>query len=214
MTEKKTTANKTASAKVEKEVKTTKKVAVKKEKKVAKCECCKCNVNKKMGVVKCKITKNQTQATSHKGVKKNWILIDATDAVVGRLGAFLVNRLKGKHLASYTPNTDDGDSIVVINCDKVKFTGNKELQKKYYNHSEYVGNMRVRTAREVREGKRPTDLVRITVARMLGRSKLNYKLVSKNLYLYAGSEHKQQAQNPVVIKFGELNKKNVVVKNK
>ena len=170
MTEKKTTANKTASAKVEKEVKTTKKVAVKKEKKVAKCECCKCNVNKKMGVVKCKITKNQTQSTSHKGVKKNWILIDATDAVVGRLGAFLVNRLKGKHLASYTPNTDDGDSIVVINCDKVK--------------------------------------------RMLGRSKLNYKLVSKNLYLYAGSEHKQQAQNPVVIKFGELNKKNVVVKNK
>ena len=199
------------------EKKTTKKVAVKKEKKVNKCQNCnKCNanVNKKMGVVKCKITRNQTQSTSHKGVKKNWILIDATDAVVGRLGAFLVNRLKGKHLASYTPNTDDGDSIVVINCDKVKFTGNKELQKKYYNHSDYVGGLRIRTAREVREGKRPTDLVRITVARMLGRSKLNYKLVSKNLYLYAGSEHKQQAQNPVVIKFGELNKKNVVVKNK
>ena len=197
---------------VEKVEKTTatKKVVVKKTKQVKKQASKNTTTNKKLGVVKCKITKNKTQSTSHKGVKKNWIIVDATDAVVGRLGAFLVNRLKGKHLASYTPNTDDGDSIVVINCDKVKFTGNKELQKKYYNHSDYVGGLRIRTAREVREGKRPTDLIRITVARMLGRSKLNYKLVSKNLYLYAGSEHKQQAQNPVVIKFGELNKKNVI----
>ena len=71
--------------------------------------------NKKMGVVKCKITKNKTASTSHKGVKKNWILVDATDVVVGRLAAFLVHRLNGKHLATYTPNTDDGENIIVIN---------------------------------------------------------------------------------------------------
>lgn len=166
--------------------------------------------SKKLGVVKCKITDNKTKFTSHKGVKKNWVLIDAENAVVGRLAAYLVHRLNGKHLSTYTPNTDDGDSIVVINCDKVKFSGNKELQKKYRDHSDYVGNVRVRTAKEVRDGKKPCDLLRIAVSRMLGRCKLSYKLVAKNLYLYAGSEHQQMAQNPSVIKFSELNGKNVI----
>lgn len=166
--------------------------------------------NKKLGVVKCKITKNKTLSTSHKNTNKKWILIDATDAVCGRLGAYIVHRLNGKHLASYTPNTDDGDNIVVINCDKIKFTGNKENQKLYRDHSDYVGNVRIRTAREVREGKRPTDLLRITVERMLGRCRMSYKLASKNLYLYAGSEHKQEAQSPMVVDFAKLNRKNVI----
>lgn len=173
-------------------------------------ECVCDNTNKKLGVVKCKITNNKTLSTSHKGVKKQWILIDAENAVVGRLAAYLVNRLKGKHLSTYTKNTDDGDNIVVINCDKVKFTGKKENNKLYRDHSDYVGNVRIRTAKEVREGKRPTDILRTTVSRMIGRCRLNYKLVSKNLYLYAGSEHKQNAQNPVMIKFSELNNKNVI----
>ena len=166
--------------------------------------------NKQLGVVNCKITRNETNFTSHKNVNKKWIVVDATNVVVGRLGAFLVNRLKGKHLASYTPNTDDGDKIVVINCDKVKFTGNKETDKIYYRHSDYVGGLKKRTAREIRDGKRPCDIVRTTVKRMLGRSRLNYKLVSKNLFLYAGSEHNQKAQNPLVVDFGSFNKKNVV----
>ena len=167
-------------------------------------------VSKKCGVVKCKITRNKTISVSHKNTNKKWILIDATDAVCGRLGAYIVNRLTGKHLSSYTPNVDDGDNVVVINCDKVKFSGKKETQKLYRDHSDYVGNVRVRTAREVREGKRPTDLLRITVSRMLGRCRMNYKLVSKNLYLYAGAEYKQIAQQPVVIEFAKLNRKNVI----
>ena len=166
--------------------------------------------SKKLGIVKCKITDNKTNSTSYKNVKKKWILIDAENAVVGRLAAYLVHRLNGKHLATYTPNTDDGDKIVVVNCDKIRFTGSKELQKKYRDHSDYVGNVRVRTAKEVREGKKPCDLLRIAVSRMLGRCKMSYKLVSKNLYLYAGNEHQQTAQSPLVIKFNELNRKNVI----
>ena len=166
--------------------------------------------SKRLGVVNCKITKNKTAFTSHKATNKKWIVVDATNAVCGRLGAYIVNHLKGKHLASYTPNTDDGDKIVVINCDKIKFTGKKENQKLYRDHSDYVGNVRIRTAKEVREGKRPTDLLRITVKRMLGKCRLNYKLLSKNLYLYAGSEHKQEQQKPVFVDFAGLNCKNVV----
>ena len=168
------------------------------------------SVDKKLGVVKYKITKNKTLSTSHKKTNKKWIVIDATNAICGRLGAYIVHRLKGKHLSSYTANTDDGDNIVVINCDKIKFSGKKEIQKLYRDHSNYVGNVRIRTAREVREGKRPTDLLRTTVARMLGRSRMNYKLVAKNLYLYTGSEHKQVAQQPEVVDFAKLNRKNVV----
>lgn len=168
------------------------------------------NFSKKLGVVKCKITGNKTPATSHKKTNKQWILIDATNAVVGRLGAYIVHRLNGKHLASYTPNTDDGDNIVVINCDKIKFSGKKETTKLYRDHSDYVGNIRIRTAREVREGKRPCDLLRITVERMLGRCRMSYKLASKNLYLYAGAEHGQRAQNPTLIDFARLNVKNVI----
>ena len=168
------------------------------------------NINKKLGVVRCKITNNKTPYVSHKNTNKQWILIDATNAVVGRLGAYIVNRLSGKHLAGYTPNTDDGDNIVVINCEKIKFSGKKETTKLYRDHSDYVGNVRIRTAREVREGKRPCDLLRITVERMLGRCKMSYRLVSKNLHLYAGSEHKQQAQNPILIDFAKLNVKNVI----
>jgi ribosomal protein L13 len=115
--------------------------------------------SKKMGVVKCKITNNKTVSTSHKGVKKNWILIDAQDAVVGRLAAYLVHHLTGKHLASYTPHTDDGDKIVVINCDKVKFTGNKEEDKIYRRHSDYVGGMKEFSAKEIRGGKKTLRLV-------------------------------------------------------
>ena len=170
----------------------------------------KTTINKKLGVVNCKITKNKTISTSHKNTHKRWILIDAKNAVCGRLGAYIVHHLTGKHLASYTPNTDDGDNIVVVNCDKIKFTGKKETQKLYRDHSQYVGNVRIRTAREVREGKRPTDLLRITVARMLGKCKMNYKLVAKNLHLYAGEEHKQTAQSPIVVDFAKLNKKNIV----
>ena len=166
--------------------------------------------NKKLGVVNCKITRNKTIFTSHKNTNKKWILIDATNVVCGRLAAYIVNRLSGKHLSSYTPNTDDGDNVVVINCDKIKFSGNKETQKLYRDHSNYVGNIRIRTAKEVRCGKRPTDLLRIAVSRMLGRCKMNYKLVSKNLHLFAGENHKHQSQCPVLIEFAKLNKKNVI----
>ena len=166
--------------------------------------------NKKLGVVKCKITKNKTLSKSHKNVKKNWILIDAENAVLGRLSAFLVHRLNGKHLATYAPHTDDGDNIVVINCDKIKVSGNKETEKVYRSHSGFPGGMKEKTVREIREGKKPCDLLRITLSRMLGRCKLSCKLVSKNLYLYAGSEHKQNAQMPVAIKFSELNRKNII----
>ena len=167
-------------------------------------------INKKLGVVKCKITRNKTVSVSHKNLNKKWILIDATNAVCGRLGAYIVHRLTGKHLPYYTPNVNDGDNVIVVNCDKIKFSGQKETKKLFRDHSAYVGNVRVRTAKEILNGKRPTDLLRITVSRMLGRCRMNYKLVSKNLFLYSGPEHKQVAQTPTLIEFCKLNRKNVI----
>jgi len=167
--------------------------------------------NKKLGIVKCKITRNKTVSVSHKNLDKKWILIDATNAVCGRLSAYIVHRLTGKHLPSYTPNVNDGDNVIVVNCDKIKFSGQKETKKLFRDHSAYVGNVRIRTAKEILNGKRPTDLLRITVSRMLGRCKMNYRLVSKNLFLYSGSEHKQIAQTPTLIEFCKLNRKNVII---
>jgi large subunit ribosomal protein L13 len=125
---------------------------------------------------------------------KKWFVVDATDQVVGRLATKIADVLRGKTKPQFTPHTDSGDFVVVINADKVRFTGNKMEDKKYYRHSGYVGNLKVRTAREQMERK-PEAILMSAVKGMLPKNTLGRKQLTK-LKVYAGEAHPHDAQNP------------------
>lgn len=140
-------------------------------------------------------------------VQKNWILIDAQGLVVGRLASLIATRLKGKHKPSYTPHVDCGDNIVVVNAEKVVFTGNKTEDKLYHRHTGYPGGIKITTPRRLFEGKFPDRVIYKAVERMLKRGPLQRKLMT-NLRIYKGVEHPHQAQNPTKIDIAKLNRKN------
>jgi len=140
-------------------------------------------------------------------IEKKWILIDAEDVVLGRLAAFVANRLRGKHKASYTPHMDDGDNVIIINADKIALTGYKRDDKIYYWHTGYPGGIKQRTAREILEGDYPTRVVEKAVQRMIPKGPLGRQQM-KNLRIYAGAEHPHQGAQPEVIDFKAMNKKN------
>ncbi|MCL4766289.1 MAG: 50S ribosomal protein L13 [Hyphomicrobiaceae bacterium] len=140
-------------------------------------------------------------------VEKKWIVIDAAGLVVGRLAALIATRLKGKHKPTYTPHVDMGDNIIVVNAEKVVFTGNKHEDKVYYRHTGYPGGIRARTPRMIMEGKFPERIVELAVGRMLRRGPLQRKLM-RNLKVYKGPEHPHMAQNPEVLDVAKLNSKN------
>lgn len=141
-------------------------------------------------------------------VEKKWIVIDAAGLVVGRLATIIATRLKGKHKPAYTPHVDMGDNVIVVNADKVVFTGNKYEDKVYYRHTGYPGGIRARTPRMILEGKFPERVVELAVGRMLSRGPLQRKLM-RNLKVYKGSEHPHMAQNPETLDVAKLNSKNV-----
>jgi large subunit ribosomal protein L13 len=141
-------------------------------------------------------------------VEKKWVLIDAEGLVVGRLATIIATRLRGKHKATYTPHVDDGDNVIVINADKVVFTGNKYNDKKYYWHTGYPGGIKERTARAIIEGRFPERVVEKAVERMIPRGPLGRRQM-KNLRVYAGSNHPHEAQQPVSLDVASLNSKNV-----
>lgn len=143
-------------------------------------------------------------------VEKKWVLIDATGLVVGRLASLIATRLKGKHKAIYTPHVDCGDNIIVINAEKVIFSGNKRWDKVYYRHTGYPGGIKQRTPRQILEGKFPERVVEKAVERMLRRGPLQRKLM-RNLKIYKGAEHPHAAQNPEPLDVAKLNRKNVRV---
>ncbi len=121
-----------------------------------------------------------------------WKLIDAEGQILGRLATQIADMLRGKDKPYYTPHTDCGDYIVVINAEKVALTGDKWDQKQYDRYSGYIGGYKVETAREVRT-KRPTDLLYLAVKRMLPKNSLSAAMINK-LKLYVGSEHPHAAQ--------------------
>ncbi len=123
-----------------------------------------------------------------------WFVVDAKGAVLGRLAGQVAYRLRGKHNPLYTPHVDMGDSIIVINADKVVLTGRKMEQKKYYRHSGYIGGLTETTAKELME-KKPEDVIRFAVKGMLPKNRLGRKLLKK-LKVYAGEEHPHVAQKP------------------
>jgi len=142
-------------------------------------------------------------------VEKKWILIDAENAVVGRLASFVAMRLRGKHRPDYTPHIDCGDNVVIINAEKVAFTGKKRSDKIYYRHTGYPGGLKERTAGKILDGRFPDRVVRKAVQRMLPKESPLARKQLSNLKVYAGTEHPHDAQTPELIDFKSMNPKNV-----
>ncbi len=141
-------------------------------------------------------------------IEKKWVLIDASGLVVGRLATIIAMRLKGKHKAIYTPHVDCGDNVIVINAEKVVFTGKKLEKKVYYHHTGYIGGIKERSAKMIMEGKFPERILEKAVERMLARGPLGRKVFG-NLRVYKGDKHPHEAQNPTKLDIAKLNRKNV-----
>lgn len=141
-------------------------------------------------------------------INKDWVLIDAEGLVVGRLAALIGTRLRGKHKACYTPHVDCGDNIIVVNAEKLVFTGRKYDNKTYYRHTGYPGGLRERTARQILESRIPERVLCLAVQRMMPRGPLGRKQL-KNLRVYAGAHHPHDAQNPQSLNVAALNAKTV-----
>ena len=128
-------------------------------------------------------------------VVRNWYILDASSANLGRLATKAAHLLRGKHKTAYTPHIDCGDFVIVINASKVNLTGNKLDDKMYYNHSGHTGGLRERTAREMKE-KYPEEMIERAIKGMLPKGRLGRQMYRK-LFVYAGSEHPHMAQKPV-----------------
>ena len=140
-------------------------------------------------------------------VTKKWVLIDAEGLVVGRLASIVANILRGKHKPTFTPHVDDGDNVVIVNAEKVAFTGKKYADKKYYWHTGHPGGIKERTARDIIEGRFPERVLEKAVERMIPRGPLGRRQM-KNLRVYAGPEHPHEAQQPEKLDVASLNSKN------
>ncbi|MCA1953367.1 MAG: 50S ribosomal protein L13 [Hyphomicrobiales bacterium] len=140
-------------------------------------------------------------------VDKKWIVIDATGLVVGRLASIVAMRLRGKHKPSFTPHVDCGDNVIVINAERVAFTGRKRDQKNYYHHTGYIGGIKERSARFILEGRFPERVVEKAVERMLPRGPLGRRQLA-NLRVYKGATHPHEAQQPLALDVAALNPKN------
>ena len=149
-----------------------------------------------------------TVSTKQSEVTKKWILIDASNLVVGRLAAFVANRLRGKHLPSYTPHVDDGDNVIIINAEKIHFTGNKFSDKVYYKHTGFPGGIKSTTPEKIIEGKFPERVLQKAIRRMMPTGPLSNTQFG-NLKVYSGPDHPHEAQKPEIIDVSSLNNKNV-----
>ena len=130
-------------------------------------------------------------------VKRNWYVIDATDLPLGRVAAKAAHVLRGKHKPTYTPHMDCGDNVIIINAEKANLTGNKLEDKMYYDHSQYVGGLRERTAKEMKE-KYPVEMVERAVKGMLPHNRLG-RAMYKKLFVYTGENHPHAAQKPEIM---------------
>ena len=140
-------------------------------------------------------------------INNNWYEIDASNAVVGRLATIIAKILRGKNKATFTPHMDNGDFVVVKNIDKIKFTGKKFQNKKYYRHTGYPGGIKETTPEKL-YNKKPGEALKLAVKRMLPGGPLAKKQLTK-LKIYKGSDHPHGVQNPTVIELFKLNRKNI-----
>lgn len=149
----------------------------------------------------------KTYSAKPADVERKWYVIDAEDVVLGRLASRVANVLRGKHKAMYTPHIDTGDHVIIINAEKVKLTGKKLQQKRFYWHTGYPGGIKDRTMGQILDGRFPERAIEKAVQRMipsgpLGRAQL------KKLRVYAGAEHPHEAQQPEVLDLAAMNPKN------
>jgi len=140
-------------------------------------------------------------------IDKKWYVIDATDLVLGRLASIVANYLRGKHKPSFTPHMDCGDNIVVINAEKVRLTGNKLNDKKFYWHTGHPGGIKERTIKQLLTGKYPERVISKAVERMITRGPLGRQQMT-GLRIYAGASHPHEAQLPQVLDVASMNPKN------
>ena len=139
----------------------------------------------------------KTESAKPSTINKEWLVVDATDMIIGRLGTQVARLLRGKHKPNYTPHMDCGDNVIIINAEKIKLTGNKWNDRVFFYHSGYPGGQREVTPAML-YAKSPEKLVQRTVKGMLPKTKLGDKLF-RNLYVYSGTEHKHEGQQPRVI---------------
>ena len=144
-----------------------------------------------------------------KDIKKDWYIINAENAVVGRLAAYISSVLRGKNKPTFNPHIDNGDFVVVTNIDKIKFTGKKFQDKKYYRHTGHPGGIKENTPAMLKEKNKTEEILKLAVKRMLPGGPLAKKQLTK-LKIYNGEKHPHDVQTPKVINFEKLNKKNTV----
>ena len=132
-------------------------------------------------------------------IDRKWYVVDATDMTLGRLASEVAKVLRGKNKPIFTPHIDCGDNVIVINAEKIKVTGKKMDQKVYYHHSDYVGGLKEATLRE-KLAKKPEQVIELAVKGMLPKGPLGRQMFTK-LHVYAGPEHKHEAQKPAVLPF-------------
>ena len=150
-----------------------------------------------------------TPFVKKKEVKKNWYLISAQNIAVGRLASYISKVLRGKNKPSFNPHIDNGDFVVVTNIDKIKFTGKKFKEKKYFRHTGHPGGIKESTPMFLKEKNKTEQILKLAVKRMLPGGPLAKKQLTK-LKVYSGSEHPHAAQNPEVVEVVKLNSKNVI----
>ena len=144
-----------------------------------------------------------------KEVKQDWYLINAENAAVGRLASYISNVLRGKNKPTYNPHIDNGDFVVVTNIDKIRFTGKKFDNKKYYRHTGHPGGIKVSTPAFLKEKNKTEEILKLAVKRMLPGGPLAKKQLTK-LKIYNGNSHPHEMQKPQLVNFEKLNKKNLV----
>ena len=141
----------------------------------------------------------KTFSPTPKDINREWFVVDAEDKILGRLATQIAHRLRGKHKPEFAPHMDNGDFIVVVNCEKIKLTGNKLAQKNYYHHSGYIGGLKTTPLDKMLQ-KKPEYVLMHAVKGMLPRNTLGRALLKK-LKVYAGPEHPHSAQNPQTLTF-------------
>lgn len=144
----------------------------------------------------------KTVSANKATVKKEWVIVDAKDQILGRFASAVALVLRGKHKADYTPHVDCGDNVIVLNADKVRLTGKKWSDKEYFSHSGYPGGQK-RTSPEALHAKKPTAVVEKAVKGMLPKSRLGRELF-RNLFVYVGSDHPHEAQQPKEINLNSI----------
>ncbi|WP_142849816.1 50S ribosomal protein L13 [Telmatospirillum sp. J64-1] len=149
----------------------------------------------------------KTYSAKPSDIEKKWILIDADGVVLGRLASIIAMRLRGKHKTTFTPHMDCGDNVIVINADKVRLTGNKLADKRFYWHTGHPGGIKDRTMGQLLSGRFPERVIIKAVERMITRGPLG-RAQMKNLRVYAGAAHPHEAQAPEVLDVAAMNPKN------